>query len=361
MAIIQSNESERNEDLALGPGKRLREARIARNLAVEDVATRLRLHIRTIKSIEADDYVALPAPTFVRGYLRGYARLLDLPCGPIVESYSRNDFAPPPLVPDISKREEIKSTDFPVRMVTYAIAGALIIFVTIWWQNQRAGPITRDDGGAVFAAPTSAMPTSAAPTSATPTSDLETDFSDLEIAEPPEDALPETALENEVIPLLADDTEGLGLASDSTDAVDTVAAVAEIGSEVEPVELIATDSDGAPVDENISAVETVASEPGINHLKMAFSHESWVEIYGGNDKTLFYNLAKPGSIIELSESGPFRVLLGFAQGVEVEYNGSAFDVSEHTTAGIARFTLDKTEPAPAIAESQFLPQSSQQQ
>ena len=94
---------------------------------------------------------------------------------------------------------------------------------------------------------------------------------------------------------------------------------------------------------------------------MKFSHESWVEIYGKNEKKLFYNLAKPGSIIDISEPGPFRVLLGFAQGVKVEFNGTSFDVSQHTTGGIARFSLDNPEPAPAIAESQFLPQSSQQQ
>ena len=355
MAIIQSNESELNEDLTLGPGKRLKEARIARNLGVEDVATRLRLHVRTIKSIEADDYVALPAPTFVRGYLRGYARLLDLPCGPIVESYSQNDFAPPPLVPDISKREEIKSTDFPVRLVTYAIAGALIIFVAIWWQNQQSSPVSRD------------AETAFAPV----TTDGQTDSSDLALAEPLQDPPPETGSEDGVITQTADETGEMGVTPDSSFAVtgdnvqdagvETLPPDTEVGSEVEPVELSSTDSEAATVDEGAVAAEAVVTEPGVNHLKMAFSHESWVEIYGKNEKKLFYNLAKPGSIIDISEPGPFRVLLGFAQGVKVEFNGTPFDVSQHTTAGIARFSLDNPEPAPSIAESQFLPQSNQQQ
>ena len=354
MAIIQSNDSELNEDLTLGPGKRLKEVRIARNLGIEDVATRLRLHVRTIKSIEADDYVALPAPTFVRGYLRGYARLLDLPCGPIVESYSRNDFAPPPLVPNISKREEIKSTDFPVRLVTYAIAGALIIFVAIWWQNQQSSLVRRD------------AETAFAPL----TTDGPTESPDVAIAEPLQDATPEPDGEDGVITQSADETGEMGVTPDSSFAgtddnvrdtsVDTLPPDTEVGSEVEPVELSSSNSEPGAVDEGAVAVEAVATEPGVNHLKMEFSDESWVEIYGKNEKKLFYNLAKPGSIIDISEPGPFRVLLGFAQGVKVEFNGTSFDVSQHTTAGIARFSLDNPEPAPAIAESQFLPPSSQQ-
>ena len=73
---------------------------------------------------------------------------------------------------------------------------------------------------------------------------------------------------------------------------------------------------------------------------------------------LYYNLAKPGDIIELREMGPLRVLLGYIKGVNVEFNGKPFDFGPHITAGIAKFTLQSP---PTIAERQLLPQSSQQQ
>ena len=350
MAISQSNDSELNEDLALGPGKRLREARIARSLEIEDVATRLRLHVRTIKSIEADDYAHLPAPTFVRGYLRGYARLLDLPCGPIVESYERNDFAPPPLVPDISRREEVKSTDFPVRMVTYAIAGVLVIFVTIWWQSQQSEPVSIETGGSAFDLTTL---------------DAQTPDPDLTIAGSADNSLEESATDADTVASISDLSDDIettpGATSDDTELsadAQGLAAIAEVGVEVEPVQLVSEESGVSPSTESTTRVESVPDEPGVSRLKIVFSQESWVEIYGKDGKTLFYDLAKPGQTINLSDTGALRVVLGVPGGAKIEFNGKPFDPAPHTTAGIARFTL---KPSSAIAESQFLEQPSQQQ
>ena len=354
MAISPSNESELNEDLALGPGRRLREARIARNVEIEDVATRLRLHVRTINSIEADDYVNLPVPTFVRGYLRGYARLLDLPCGPIIESYERNDFGPPPLVPDISKREEIKSTDFPVRLVTYFIAGVLVIFVAIWWQSQQSKLDTNE-------------------TFAPTLFNSGEDSPELAVNPILDESLEATSAENESnSTTIADGIDFTGetsateplIDSDSLEAarVEGVAALETVDGEGEAVEIVSTDTEISTAASRPSpAVEEVPIAPGVSRLKIVFSHESWVEIYGRDDKKLYYNLAQSGTTIELTEAAPLRVVLGFAQDVRIEFNGQPFDPAPHTTGGIARFTLEPSETPPAIAESLFLPQPSQQQ
>ena len=96
----------------------------------------------------------------------------------------------------------------------------------------------------------------------------------------------------------------------------------------------------------------------MTRLQISFKHESWVEIYGGGEKMLYYNLAKPGEIIDLRDSGPLRVLLGYVDGVNVKVNGKPFDVKAHTTAGIAKFTLDAPN---SNEEIQPLPQSDQQQ
>ncbi|MBA2237456.1 MAG: helix-turn-helix domain-containing protein [Lysobacter sp.] len=61
-----------------GCGARLATARQAAGLAPEDVASRLRMPLRVVRALEADDASVLGAPVFVRGQLRSYARLLDL-------------------------------------------------------------------------------------------------------------------------------------------------------------------------------------------------------------------------------------------------------------------------------------------
>jgi cytoskeleton protein RodZ len=61
-----------------GLGEELRAAREARNLSLSDVSERL--HIRTVylQSLEEEDWAAIAAPVYVRGFLRTYARFLGL-------------------------------------------------------------------------------------------------------------------------------------------------------------------------------------------------------------------------------------------------------------------------------------------
>lgn len=70
-----------------GPGRMLRDQRLRRELSVGDVADGLHLDARTIDALERDDYAGLPPVTFVRGYLRAYARLLELPDDEVLKRF----------------------------------------------------------------------------------------------------------------------------------------------------------------------------------------------------------------------------------------------------------------------------------
>jgi cytoskeleton protein RodZ len=60
-------------------GQTLRTAREEQGLSVEEVAARLRLMQRQVVAIESDDFASLGQPVFARGFVRNYAKLLDLP------------------------------------------------------------------------------------------------------------------------------------------------------------------------------------------------------------------------------------------------------------------------------------------
>jgi cytoskeleton protein RodZ len=81
----------------LTPGAQLREAREKRSLGIDKVASGLNLDASIIRALESDDSSTLPAPIFVQGYLRSYARLLGLPEDDIVRDYMRQSHEPPPL------------------------------------------------------------------------------------------------------------------------------------------------------------------------------------------------------------------------------------------------------------------------
>lgn len=66
------------EKTEAGPGERLRAAREAAGLSVEEVAERLNLLQYFVRALEENNYQRIRGDTFVRGYLRNYARLLGL-------------------------------------------------------------------------------------------------------------------------------------------------------------------------------------------------------------------------------------------------------------------------------------------
>ena len=62
----------------LPPGDQLRNARQGYRWSVEDVAANLNLTVDMVRALESGDTEVLPGPTFVRGYLRAYARLMEV-------------------------------------------------------------------------------------------------------------------------------------------------------------------------------------------------------------------------------------------------------------------------------------------
>ena len=69
----------------VGVGSVLSAARQRQGLSVADVARQLKLGVRQIEALEADDYKNLPRITFVRGFIRNYAKLLQIDAVPLLK------------------------------------------------------------------------------------------------------------------------------------------------------------------------------------------------------------------------------------------------------------------------------------
>jgi cytoskeletal protein RodZ len=68
-------------------GEILREAREAKGLTLSEVQDKTRISTKFITAMENGQYNLLPTPVHVRGYLRNYARFLDLDPSPLLERY----------------------------------------------------------------------------------------------------------------------------------------------------------------------------------------------------------------------------------------------------------------------------------
>lgn len=128
-AVESSASGDARRDAALSLGARLRSARKARALTIEQVGQQLHLEASMLRAIEDDRYEALGAPVFVRGYLKAYAGLLGLPEQSVLDAYRQADPAasqPPKLVRD---REEL-TLAAPRLPGGLAVAGAgVLLFV----------------------------------------------------------------------------------------------------------------------------------------------------------------------------------------------------------------------------------------
>ena len=81
-----------------GCGERLKQAREAAGLSIDDVAARLHMPARVVRSLEAEDWSRLGAPVFVRGQVRSYSRLVGLTTAPMMAAIDIGPVEPSHLV-----------------------------------------------------------------------------------------------------------------------------------------------------------------------------------------------------------------------------------------------------------------------
>lgn len=81
-----------------GCGERLKQAREAAGLSIDDVAAKLHMPARIVRSLEAEDWSRLGAPVFVRGQVRSYSRLMGLVTAPMMEALDVGPVEPSRLV-----------------------------------------------------------------------------------------------------------------------------------------------------------------------------------------------------------------------------------------------------------------------
>ncbi|MBU0751142.1 MAG: DUF4115 domain-containing protein [Gammaproteobacteria bacterium] len=110
------------------PGRCLREAREARQLTLADAAHALKFSPRQIEALEADDYSGLQGATFVRGFVRSYARFLKLAPEPLLAMLE----ATSPLQTAEVRPPEDTGAAMPLpgeRRLSAWVAGAIVLAV----------------------------------------------------------------------------------------------------------------------------------------------------------------------------------------------------------------------------------------
>jgi cytoskeleton protein RodZ len=137
-------------------GEEFRIAREARGLTLSDVAEQIHIRSVYLNAIENEDWKAIGAPVYVRGFLRTYARFLGLPAEEAVAHF--NESAPPERPAAASAVLDF-SDDRRSGPSLWAIVGTLVALVLVafvvyeYWQYAKGG-----GGGAIVRATRAPQP-----------------------------------------------------------------------------------------------------------------------------------------------------------------------------------------------------------
>ncbi len=124
--------------------KRLQAAREAIGLDLKDAAAQLRLNERVIVMLETDCYSSDLPPTFIRGYIRSYSKLLQIPdeeiqhaLAPIKQQQSVQN-----LPPKTVETPKVTSSNYLMQLFTYLVVLTVFGLVGTWWYTHTSQPTT---------------------------------------------------------------------------------------------------------------------------------------------------------------------------------------------------------------------------
>lgn len=116
-----------------GAGAALLMERRRQGLSLGDISRQLKLSVRQVEALERDDFSGFTGPVFVHGFIRNYAKLLNLEPEPLIRAADRILSPPVPVSgplaadaspPVVSRRK--------IGMVQAASAGAVVVVVVVF-------------------------------------------------------------------------------------------------------------------------------------------------------------------------------------------------------------------------------------
>jgi cytoskeletal protein RodZ len=164
---VETGAVEAQDVQPMTPGAKLRTAREAQGLSIQDVATRTRIAQRQLEAVERDDYAALPGIPYAVGFARAYARTVGVD-EVMIAAEVRNGVHGSDL--GANRYEAFEPVD-PARVPSRALAwtAAVIVILLIAgfmvWRTQMFTPPTSEE---IAAQDQAAPATAARPAGATP-------------------------------------------------------------------------------------------------------------------------------------------------------------------------------------------------
>ena len=252
-------------------GALLKAKRTEKNIAIGEVAERLKFSAKQIESLESGDYKGLPEPIFVKGFIKTYGRFLGLDTDQVTSLLnevfpSQVSAAPATTATEnqtsLNFQDQKKSKSFP-KWLPLVVVAALVVGAVYLWQSKSTEQNRQQEK------------------------------STLEVGDV---AQPQLATDNvQVVPMKASATASAPVSASAPAAASAAVADGSIQIKVRyRSNLIVTDADGTPLHSGIVASNS--------------SHQ-------------------------FKGKAPYQVRIGYATGSEISFNGQAIDIKNHFVDG----------------------------
>ena len=373
-------------------------AREAMGISPIEAADLLNLTQRTIEALEADDYQSLPSRVYVNGYVRAYAKMLGLDADDLVlrsaalhgepDEASLSDEAKEPASRHYVNKMPVSLTLKQWGLVVAGLVG-LVVLVSFFDDIPRpnnqpvdsvrsAAEARVNDVMAATSSPVSGLepaqsgsdeqPLAAAPdesigggTSGLGTvndelaeqvgaasvvervdgsSDVAIEAAELASMSDDPDAIISTADDTVELSQVsnAESFSPIGLAADAALVADPETAVTDPLEDVGAEEAAANDFTVPYYGEDESGARKL-SLVGDEQLRFEFAADCWFEIRGADDVLLYADLGRAGEVRRFVGVGPFKLKIGFAEGVKLFFDAQEVDLAPYTRNQMARLEL----------------------
>jgi cytoskeleton protein RodZ len=272
------------------PGDLLRCAREQQGLTIETASAQSRIKFGVLEAIESGETGEIPS-VYLRGYIRNYARFLDVDTADLETQINDMKGAEPGVHTIFTVKSKRNSGEKWLKASSYLVASALI--ATLAWQfTHEAVRFSQGDSKLSSA---------------------------------------------NGLPLDSGESPGPGTRSSNTHLNASIASVEILSKRSEMASDSAAEQAWAAISDTSATADGDASP--MHKLSVATSADTWVEIADATGNQLELDLIRAGSSREYDGQAPFDIKIGRASAVVLNMDGAEVDLGPYTRGNVARITL----------------------
>ena len=300
MEADTTTNSEIKNDGSETAGEVLRKKRENIGLSIDHIANQLNLDPKLLELLEKNDYEKFNIETYLKGYLRAYAKVLDLDDDMVINLYKEsNPEKTPEILPNVKPKIQRNSADRSAKLFSYIIGLTIALSILVWYQKNF-------------------------------------------LVQPSEENL-------KIANIKIHENKNINGVDVSYKIINHTnswqwpinKAEKNYESNSNELELVGSEKTQDKI-KNIADTNEVSTyniQQSNDTVVLNLTGDSWIEIYDREGSRLFLDLARGGKNYIINGNSPFDILLGAANEVSIEFNGSSVNIEPYIKFGIARFTL----------------------